>query len=221
MLELTIEKNRHTPILPMSVGHSPDPYAFKRAYLQTLGQWEAPADMPTLPKILQSVTPPDEKEIDDEAKRIYDKEFQPRIIIIDGKAQNEAEVKAQFEQTKQKLPEKMRRERAEQYKIYLEPDALEVSGPLDPKETKPATPDQIWYAQNMLWIDQDIAEAIARINKSSKNIMDAPVKQLIKVSVPNDASQYITLQNQLGAGAKGDNAPTLDDNALAGKAYAL
>jgi hypothetical protein len=72
----------------------------------------------------------------------------------------------------------------------------------------------------MQWIDQDVAEAIARINKDAKNIMDAPVKQLIKVSVPQDIGQY-SLYRAPGAAAPSADAPpaTPDEEAMKGKAY--
>src|SRR5690348_7499465 len=37
MLEITIEKNRHKPLLDMSFAHAPDSFAFQKAYLQYLG----------------------------------------------------------------------------------------------------------------------------------------------------------------------------------------
>jgi hypothetical protein len=220
MKEMTVEKNRHQPLLPMSYGQAPDSFAFQKAYLQYLGYWDNPdPNANTVKKLLNSVTPPNDNEIKTEEGRMWDADFSNKLIVIEGKATNEAQIKAQFDQAKEKLPERMRRERAEQYRIYLEPDAIEYAQRLGPQVTTPATPEQIWFAQNMLWIDQDVCEAVARINAKAHNIIDAPIKQLIKIALPDDDKQYITLQSA-GAATTGDTAVNLTDDMLAGKAYA-
>lgn len=221
MLEATIQRNRHEPILPMSVTRPPDPFQFQRAYLQYLGV--LPTDdpkTPTIKTLLNSVTPPNAKEIKAEEARMWKEDFEGKLILINGTATNKSQIDAQFEQAKAKLPEKMRRERAEQYKIYLDPDAIDIAGNLGPDITKQATPEQMWYAQNMLWIDQDICSAIAQINGNAHNIMDAPVKQLLKISIPDDDKQYITLSNS-GAPTSGESAVTLTDDMIAGKAFSV
>lgn len=221
MLAETVKRNRHEPILPMSVTHPPDPFQFQRAYLQYLGVW--PPDDPkqqTIKTVLDSVTPPNDREIKAEEGRMWNDDFDKKLIVINGIATNKLQIDAQFNQAKEKLPEKMRRERAEKYKIYLDPDAIDVAGSLGPDITKQATPEQIWYAQNMLWIDQDICSAISQINAKANNIMDAPIKQLLKISIPDDDKQYITLSNS-GAPTTGDSAVTLTDDMIAGKAFNL
>lgn len=221
MLAETVKRNRHEPILPMSVTHPPDPFQFQRAYLQYLGVW--PPDDPnkqTIKTLLDSVTPPNDREIKAEETRMWNDDFDKKLIVINGIATNKLQIDAQFNQAKEKLPEKMRRERAEKYKIYLDPDAIDVAGSLGPDITKQATPEQIWYAQNMLWIDQDICSAISQINAKANNIMDAPIKQLLKISIPDDDKQYITLSNS-GAPTTGDSAVTLTDDMIAGKAFNL
>lgn len=221
MLQATIQRNRHEPILPMSVTHPPDPFQFQRAYLQYLGVWP-PDDpkAPTIKTLLNSVTPPNAKEIKAEENRMWKDDFEGKLILINGVATNKPQIDAQFNQAKEKLPEKMRRERAEQYKIYLDPDAIDIAGNLGPDVTKQATPEQMWYAQNMLWIDQDVCAAIAQINAKAQNIMDAPVKQLLKISIDDTDKQYITISNS-GAPTSGDSAVTLTDDMIAGKAFAV
>jgi len=71
-----------------------------------------------------------------------------------------------------------------------------------------------------LWIDQDVCAAIAQINAKAQNIMDAPVKQLLKISVDDTDKQYVTLQNS-GAPTSGDQAATLTDDMIAGKAFTV
>lgn len=221
MLETTIQRNRHKPIVEMSVLHPTDPFQFQRAYLQYLGV--LPPDDPkmeTIKTLLNSVTPPNDKEIKTEEARIYNEQFASRLILINGQPQNKQQVDAQFDEAKAKLPEKMRRERAEQYKIYLDPDAIDVAGALGPDNPHQATPEQIWYAQNMLWIDQDICSAIAQINANAHNVMDAPVKQLLKISIDDTDKQYTTISSS-GAPTTGDSAVALTDDMIAGKAFSL
>ena len=45
------------------------------------------------------------------------------------------------------------------------------------------TLEQLWEGQVDLWIQQDIVEAIALSNAGSNNVLDAPIKRLIKIDI--------------------------------------
>jgi len=182
MLAKVIEVNKHKPLIDINPKNPPQSFPFKRAYREWLGL--DPAEDPnavTVKQILNAIEPPNEAEVLAEKARIKAQQFDPKVYSINGVEQNRAQVNEEFDKFVVGLEEKMRRDRAEHYKIYLDQDALEYGKSFTKEEARPATYDQIWYAQNMQWIDQDVAEAIARINKDAKNIMDAPVKQLKKV----------------------------------------
>src|SRR5689334_13984370 len=87
MKEMTVEKNRHQPLLPMSYAQPPDSFAFQKAYLQYLGYWDNPdPNANTVKKLLNSVTPPNDKEIKAEEDRLWSSDFAQRLIVIDQKA---------------------------------------------------------------------------------------------------------------------------------------
>lgn len=228
MLSAVVELNRHTPIVqPFLATNMPDSWVFKRAYLRWIGQQETTDDpnAVTVKTVLQGVVPPNDDEVQAEKNRIWKEQFENKIYKIDDKEQNRKEVEQQFEQATANLTETMRRQRAEQFKVYLDPDALEYHPKFAPTASAPATIEEIWYAQNMLWIDQDVANAIKRINDGAKNIMDAPIKQLIKVSMSSDFNQYAVFRPPAapGASALAPDAPPPppDDSAMAGKAYGM
>jgi hypothetical protein len=96
----------------------------------------------------------------------------------------------------------MKLEVAQQKKVYLAPDAL-VQNPNVIANNVPATVD-IWYAQVALWIQQDVCNAIAQANGKSKSILDAPIKHLIKLNIPQPPAMYTT---QLAAASATPGAP--------------
>jgi hypothetical protein len=57
-----------------------------------------------------------------------------------------------------------------------------------PNMTVTAVPDptSIFWAQVGLWTQQDVCKAIYGINQSFPNVMEAPVKELLKISFLND-----------------------------------
>ena len=60
---------------------------------------------------------------------------------------------------------------------------LEISAAITGQNTgKPQAPD-IWQAQFMLWIQQDVCQALAAANKNASCVLDAPVKHLVKLVV--------------------------------------
>jgi hypothetical protein len=229
MLDAVIERNRHTPIVDgFNARGAPDSYTFGRAYKRWMGLESAEDDpsFVTAKKLLQAIEPPNEDEVKNEKNRIWKEKFAPRIIRDnEGKEFNRKELDQEFESFTNNLEERMRRDRAEQYKLYMDTEALQYAKAFAPNQSKPVTPDQIWYAQNMLWVEQDLCEAIVRINKNAKNLLDAPVKQLEKLDISDDVSQYVLFRppNTGGAGTGGTGGdappPPADDNAMAGKAF--
>ncbi len=61
-----------------------------------------------------------------------------------------------------------------------------LNSPQGPKE------NEIWYAQNMLWVEQDVLAAIKRLNADAANVTTAAVKHIIRLDVPEDVTQYVT-----------------------------
>ena len=139
--------------------------------------------------VLHGSIPPTPKQIEDAADKLYRDVYFPRIYSRNGQPVNKTEVDAEFKLATFKLPRELKEEVARKYKIYVEPRAFEVN-PNISVNIAPA-PTDIWYAQNALWIQQDIASAIAESNANSTNILDAQVKHLISLQIDPSANGHV------------------------------
>ncbi|MDB5331950.1 MAG: hypothetical protein JWP03_3101 [Phycisphaerales bacterium] len=183
-------------------------FNFQSAYFQAVQQ--------DIPKLLEAVIPPDDEEIHAAADKLWKDVYEPKIVTVGGKAFNFQQQEQEWHEAADKLPEQMRTERAAKFKLYVDATALAVSRPMVPTPNQTLKDEDLWYAQNMIWVQRDVAEAIARINSTSANVMESPVKRLLKLELPDDASQYI--QAGGGPGAQGAAAAPTPE-ALSGKAY--
>lgn len=82
------------------------------------------------------------------------------------------------------LNEEMRSATAKKSKVYVAPDAFS----LYPNMTVASVPEptHIFWAQIGLWVQEDICKAIADMNEGSANVIEAPVKRLVKITFVND-----------------------------------
>lgn len=202
-----IQINVHQLLVPESLPVLTDFFRFQRAYLQ---QFDT-----EIPKLLVSATPPTEQEIaareDEEAKTITDK--QPKDT--QGKVWNQSVLDEAINNMRITMPEKMRLDAANQHKMYMAPTALSVHPALAQAQNAAATvvPDaeSIWLAQMGLWIQQDVVNAIARLNAASTRVETSPVKQLVQIYLAPDRSMYVLP----GAAAPGGNAQTAAPSVVA------
>lgn len=132
--------------------------------------------------VLQGGIPPTDADMQAAKKDLYDNTFLPRIYKVNDQPINKTQVDSDFAIAANKLPDQMRLDVANTKKIYVANDAL-TQNPTVIGASAPA-PVDIWFAQLALWIQQDVAGAIAQANANSKNILDAPVKHLIKLNIP-------------------------------------
>lgn len=96
------------------------------------------------------------------------------------------------------LPEKLARE----HSVYIEPARDMQNNPRGysdsfHKEQKilegTGAPDvnEIWLAQVRLWVQEDVARAIAATNGSSTSVIDSAVKRLKLISFPQELSMFV------------------------------
>src|SRR5438067_8978087 len=90
------------------------------------------------------------------------------------------------------LNEEMRSATAKKCKVYVAPDAFA----LYPNMTVAAVPEptHIFWAQIGLWVQEDVCKGIAEMNEGSANVMEAPVKRLVKINFLNDNTPTQTAQ---------------------------
>lgn len=90
-------------------------------------------------------------------------------------------------------------DRATHGKVYIEPGAFKVADAymkIKTAQPSPARAD-IWDAQRILWIQEDVASGVAFANARARDVLDAPVKQILNVSM--DTPWVINPQNSTAA----------------------
>lgn len=170
----------------------------------------------TLPADLKSTMPPTDVEIHDAADLLWNNNYVNRIVKVSGKAVNQDAIVGDWREAAAKLPESMRLQRASDARIYISPDAIALSrtilnSPSGPRES------EIWYAQNMLWVEQDVIAAINRMNADSKSVMESPIKHLIQLHVADDQNQYVrpATGGMPGGGMSGQGGQAADGGGFA------
>jgi hypothetical protein len=146
-----------------------------------------------IPNLLVATAPPTQEEVDAAADDMWKKDYYPQIYYIEGKEANLQEVQAEFNSAKAGLPIQMRDQRAGKFKLYLLPGALSIHPALIRTETP--SPQDVWFAQLSLWVEQDVADAIAHSNLDSDSVVHSAVKQLVKLDIAQDPSVYVTEQD--------------------------
>jgi hypothetical protein len=191
MLKTVSELNFRKPLVSGSLPVADSARTeFPEVYLTYLGQTDEgfKTDL-GLPRELRATQPPTPEEINEVAEGIWKKDFMRRIIRLGGQPHNLEQVTEEFQAAIGDLPKKEREKRATQSMIYLEPEGLPVSNEI--QLGKQPTDVQIWFAQSVLWITEDVVKAINEANKGAKNILNAPVKHLISLRVPFGPDQYV------------------------------
>src|SRR6185437_15679516 len=194
-------KNRHE-LLVRDILPSPGEkrFDFQTAYVKMVKE--------TIPAELNGKQPPTDEDVHKAADALWAKDYEPKILKVGGNEVNADQTVAEWKAECAKLQSKLRNQRALECKLYLEPDAINATRtmptPAGPKET------EIWYAQIMLWVQQDVAAAIERVNKDSKNVIDSPIKHLFRLEVKDDPSMYLNGGKGEGSTGGGASAPGTD-----------
>jgi hypothetical protein len=169
-------------------------FSFVNKYLEQLGEgpdeWKA-----GLPAELNATRPPGTEEIQEEARAVWDKKYAPRIYEISGRT-NLEEISTEFQDEVFDLPEQVKQKRASEHRIYLDDGSLQAS--TDIQAGKSVRPEQVWFAQSALWIQEDVVKAINAANAGSKTVMSSPVKHLVSLRVPFNADQYVLASRATG-----------------------
>jgi hypothetical protein len=179
---LVVKMNRRALLLPGSLPRPQNAFAFRDAYRRQLEE--------VLPReILNSATPPTDADIDAAADKLWTEKYAKKMVFVGEKAANEEAVEAEFNAELEGLPDRLRLETARTHKVYIEPGAIVPSQQIVAAPVAPS-PQQIWFAQSALWVQQDVAASIAAVNAEARDILAAPVKHLVALDVPEGIAQY-------------------------------
>jgi hypothetical protein len=194
--ELAANMNRKEPLVRgvFPKGTDTDKFAFRDAYEQWVTKY--------VPEMLNAANPPTEEDIALAEQKLWDDKYAKEIYFVEENGQrreyNREVVDQRYLAEIQDLREKMERETAEKFRVYLDPTAVTTNTALFRAEQSPHT-NQVWYAQTALWVQQDLAASMAALNdrvlrgleEKERNIINAPVKHIVAIEVPEGIAQFL------------------------------
>lgn len=209
ILAQAVEMNRHEPLVP---GVFPKPsdtakLTFRDVYTRYVNNG--------IKERLNAANPPTVEDVAREEQKLWDEKYANQIYYVNGVEANREVVDQQYLAEVENLRQFLEKQTAENYRCYLDQTAVTTSEAL--KEGTASPPDaQVWYAQMALWVQNDLLDSIAALNdrmlksrsKDPKdwNIINAPVKHVMRVEVPQGAEMYFRITDTsiegLAAGAQ-------------------
>lgn len=187
---VTLNQTAHPPLVPNVLPRSSDvpKLQFRGAYVAAF-KFAPDRQTPQLPdynipvSILRGTQPPTPEQVLAAQEKLWVDKYNIRIIEVNGAPANAPQVTSEYIEEGAKLPQVLREKAATESKVYIMPGALQVN-PNIQGVGMPPREEEIWVAQLSLWIQTDVARAIANANaKSERGILDAPVKQLLSLVV--------------------------------------
>lgn len=173
--------------------------------------------------ILHSVAPPTDPQIMEGLKNLWNDKYAQllytqqdpntgQVIEI-----NKPRIIEQFYNENKDYANKYRHEIARKAAVYLEQGALTQAPHMNLEAERGVAPsaETIWYAQMNVWVQQDIARAIAEMNtfrdradpartRPSTGIYESRVKHLKSVTLGAGFDMYYTQASAMGAAAPAD-----------------
>lgn len=181
-----VAMNKHRLLVEGSLPSPSDAFAFVRAYNEQFN----PKNPKSIPAMLNAATPPTESEITSRQAKLEQDMMAKAPRNAEGEIYQKDQLEQQIKEAQDRLPEVMKNEAATQHALYMAPDALAQHPDLAAGSGMTPDATKIWYAQMMLWVEQDVAAAIGDLNKTSRTVDKSPVKQLVALAIPSDDSMY-------------------------------
>jgi hypothetical protein len=188
-----VAMNRHEVLLP-KIFPVPKPAAdfdFPAAYF---------AAMAKLPAAFHAGSPPSGQEIQDALGDLVKNRTQSggSAPYASGTPTSEDDRKEQDQ-----VLRSLAVSRAKSILFYMEPNALDISTQI-PQQGTPPSVQAMWYAQVGFWVQSDLLGAIYDMNQSFGSVVNAPVKDVVKIQVEG----YRTSNGlvSLGSGGVGGGA---------------
>lgn len=179
-INAAIKLDQEDLLLPKSLPTPGDneKFTFRRIYPEAVRN--------NLPKLAESGIPPTEREINAAQDALWREQYQPRVLIVNGKPVQaiEEQLRSAYQAESLEVPQRLGLQRAQQIKVYMDPGVFQPSDAIKPDAIPAAT--GIWNAQYRYWVQQKVAEAIAGANASAKNVLDAPLKRVLNLSIDSN-----------------------------------
>ena len=163
--------------------------------------------------VLRAGTPPDAKLI--EARKAWMKTnvFDPQLIL-DAKnvAVNATDVTMKETAADKQVPDDLAQEIARKVRVYLDRDAFAVN-PNILSSSNPQMAD-IWFAQLALWVQADIARAVADMNGGPNSpehgVAESPVKRILRLDLKPIPMYQFAVSGQGATGGGPSSAKETD-----------
>lgn len=142
--------------------------------------------MKSFPGFLHAGQPIAQADIDLAKKDIWAKQYQSQLVPRSDGSEDltlKQQLETKFNEQVQNLAETMKYKQAESILLYMAPDAIESSAQVSGTTGSAPSATNIWYAQLMLWVQTDVADAILATNSPSGNVVKAPIKNLLKLQI--------------------------------------
>jgi hypothetical protein len=185
MLKRAVDTNQHLPLLSDELPKPTDAsrYLFAKQYAQEV------TDYARWQKVLDSTSPPTPAEVQAEKDKLHDDINKARLAYdAQGNATPDSTAEAQSEYNLESATVQplMELERAQRHRIYLLPNTLPVD--LTIKDGTFPLPDKICDAQIVMWVLDDITNAIAQANELYSDPSSpggAPQHDILNAAVKN------------------------------------
>jgi hypothetical protein len=145
-----------------------------------------------LKEVLVGAYPPQQEDITRAAEDVKTEWEKQRKLGADGQAINEQAIQEEIQKQTEALPEKLKTQVAAQHLMYVDPDGIATPKDILMSPQSPR-PEYIWFAQATLWVQEDVCRALRATNDAAnaKNVMTAPVKRLVSLTVPPQMGMYL------------------------------
>jgi hypothetical protein len=188
VLDAAVKLNEHQP-LTRDVLPNPNIgtwFTFQQAYkgqvaLESMSSADPAVRSNTLPmSILKAAVLPTETDIQAEIER---RKNEMQGSVVPGATSGQQQLEQQMAMLQTTVPQEMREKVATNSKLYINLDAMDEYPSIAQATQQPANGAPVYFAQVGLWVQQDVCEAIKEANKNATNVLDAPVKHLVKIDV--------------------------------------
>ena len=220
-----MDMNKRDPLVPNALPNGAGRFLadFKDEYYHAMAQLRTNMDATTVPT---------EKDIQDAIQQEWKENFETLIRKVGDVAENEQQVREQFDKVKVDIPKSLRFQRSMQHVMYVNPEKAgaeqgTTNGMSTSFDYHPGIPPlekgdlpnliDVWIAQLDYWVQEDVVRSIIESNKGAKNVDEAIIKRLIRIDVKKD---YLTktgplpinsAMNIANVVAAAQGAQTIDD----------
>jgi len=171
--------------------------------------------------ILRSAAPPTDQEILGSLDKLWKEKYKDMIFLRQdpnnpqvSEELNRPLVVEQFRNDNKNFAEKYRHDMATKFAVYLDPNALTQAPHMNREAEGGQAPsaEAMWYAQMNVWVQQDVARAVAEMNtfrdradagkvRPSRGVYESRVKHVKSISLGAGFDMYYTAASAAGTPA--------------------